>query len=113
MEKEEFVARYERWFSYDGREDLKKQMLNDLEAVLNNNQTSQCDKKVAIRSLSDEELLSNALRFAFDKCPKDEQLTLVDFQKYKKTFHSCMKWLRNNYEPTCDGFLEEVVSKEN
>jgi len=69
------------------------------------------DKTAVMRSLSDDELLSNALRFAFAKCPTDERGALVDFQKYKKTFYGCMKWLRDNYEPTCDGFLGEVVSK--
>jgi len=67
-------------------------------------------KTAAIRSLTDDELLSNALRFAFDKCP-DESGALVDFQKYKSTFYGCMKWMRDNYEPTCDGFLGEVESK--
>ena len=69
------------------------------------------NKTDVMRSLSDDELLSNALRFAFDKCPTDETGALVDFQKYKSTFYGCMKWLRDNYEPTCDGFLGDVVSK--
>ena len=33
MTKQEFIAKYEGWFSYTRREDLKKQMENDLEAV--------------------------------------------------------------------------------
>jgi len=76
-----------------------------------NTRVPQCDKTAVMRSLSDDELLSNALRFAFAKCPTDEKGTLVDFQKYKSTFYRCMKWMRDNYEPTCDGFLDEVVSK--
>ena len=34
MTKEEFISKYEGWFSYTHREELKKQMENDLEAVL-------------------------------------------------------------------------------
>ena len=33
MTKQEFIAKYEGWFSYTHREELKKQMENDLEAV--------------------------------------------------------------------------------
>ena len=33
MTKQEFIAKYEGWFSYTRREELKKQMENDLEAV--------------------------------------------------------------------------------
>ena len=33
MTKEEFISKYEGWFSYTHREELKKQMENDLEAV--------------------------------------------------------------------------------
>lgn len=75
-----------------------------------NNQAFQVDKKSVIKSLSDDDLLSNAIRFAFDKCPVGEKGELADFQKYKKTFHSCMKWIRDNYEPAGDDFLEESVS---
>jgi hypothetical protein len=67
--------------------------------------------KTVINKLSDDDLLSNALRFAFAKCPTDERGALVDFQKYKSTFYGCMKWLRDNYEPVCDGFLGEVETK--
>jgi len=72
--------------------------------------TQKTNKTDLIRNLSDNDLLSNALRFAFDKCPKDESGALTDFQKYKKTFHSCMKWMRDNYEPAVDDFLGETVS---
>ena len=33
MTKEEFIAKYEGWFSYTRREELKKQMESDLDAV--------------------------------------------------------------------------------
>ena len=33
MTQKEFIAKYEGWFSYTHREELKKQMENDLEAV--------------------------------------------------------------------------------
>ena len=33
MTKQEFIAEYEGWFSYTHREDLKKQMENDLEYI--------------------------------------------------------------------------------
>ena len=33
MTKQEFIAKYEGWFSYTHREELKKQMESDLEAV--------------------------------------------------------------------------------
>jgi ribosome recycling factor len=33
MTKQEFIAKYEGWFSYTHREELKKQMENDLEAA--------------------------------------------------------------------------------
>lgn len=78
---------------------------------LNEPQNPALNKTDVMRSLSDDELLSNALRFAFAKCPTDERGALIDFQKYKSTFYGCMKWMRDNYEPTCDGFLGEVVSK--
>ena len=68
-------------------------------------------KSNEIKNISDDDLLSNALRFAFDKCPVDEKGALTDFQKYKKTFYGCMKWMRDDYEPACDGFLNEVESK--
>jgi hypothetical protein len=64
-----------------------------------------------ITNLSDDDILSNALRFAFDKCPVDESGALADFQKYKKTFYGCVKWMRENYKPACDGFLNETVTK--
>lgn len=61
--------------------------------------------------MSDDDMLSNSLRFAFSKCPVDETGALKDFQKYKKTFYGCLKWLRDNYEPACEGFLEDVVNE--
>ena len=33
MTKQEFIAKYEGWFSYTHREELKKQMENDLEYI--------------------------------------------------------------------------------
>ena len=33
MTKKEFIAKYEGWFSYTRREELKKQMENDLEHI--------------------------------------------------------------------------------
>ena len=33
MTKQEFIAKYEGWFSYTHREELKKQMESDLDAV--------------------------------------------------------------------------------
>ena len=33
MTKQEFIAKYEGWFSYTRREELKKQMESDLDAV--------------------------------------------------------------------------------
>ena len=33
MTKQEFIAKYEGWFSYTRREELKKQMENDLEYI--------------------------------------------------------------------------------
>ena len=33
MTKQEFIEKYEGWFSYTHREDLKKQMENDLEYI--------------------------------------------------------------------------------
>ena len=68
-------------------------------------------KSNEIKNISDDDLLSNALRFAFEKCPVDESGTLTDFQKYKKTFYGCMKWMRDNYQPACEGFLNEVEAK--
>lgn len=52
-----------------------------------------------LKEISDEDLMNNAIRFALEKCPTDETGALVDFQKYKKTFYSCTKWLRDNYKP--------------
>ena len=50
---------------------------------------------------------------SFDKCPKDEKgaMDMKDIQKYKKTFMSCIKWLKENYQPACEGFLNEVETK--
>lgn len=66
-----------------------------------------------IKDLTDNDILSNALRFSFDKCPKDEKgaMDMKDIQKYKKTFILCLKWLKENYQPACEGFLNEVETK--
>lgn len=34
MTKQEFISKYEGWFSYTGRDKLKKQMEADLESVI-------------------------------------------------------------------------------
>lgn len=57
--------------------------------------------KDTLSKLSNEEILHNAIRFSFDKAPrKDGGITAEDFQGYKKTFINCVKWLRDNYEPS-------------
>ena len=62
-----------------------------------------------IKEISDDDLMSNAIRFAFDKCPVKENGALEDFQKYKKTFYGCVKWLRDNYQTIDDNFGEVVI----
>jgi len=62
-----------------------------------------------IKNITDDDLISNAIRFAFAKCPQDERGALVNFQRYKTTFYNCAMWLRDNYEPTDPDFGEVVI----
>jgi hypothetical protein len=64
-----------------------------------------------IKNLTEEEILSNAIRFALTESPKGEKGEVKDFQKYKSAFIKCTKWLKDNYEPTVDGFLDECQTK--
>lgn len=66
-----------------------------------------------IKEVTDDDLMSNAIRFAFNKCPEDERGALVDFQRYKITFYNCAKWLRDNYETVDPDFGEMVVIESN
>jgi hypothetical protein len=56
---------------------------------------------------ADKEILSNSLRFALTETPTDEQGALKDFKKYQSLMRKCMLWLKDNYEPPCDGFMNE------
>lgn len=56
---------------------------------------------------ADKEILSNSLRFAITETPQDEQGALKDFKKYQAMMRKCMLWLNDNYEPPCDGFMNE------
>jgi hypothetical protein len=56
---------------------------------------------------ADKEILSNSLRFALTETPTDEQGALKDFKKYQALMRKCMLWLKDNYEPPCDGFMNE------
>jgi len=58
-------------------------------------------------SFADKEILSNSLRFALTETPTDEQGALKDFKKYQALMRKCMLWLKDNYEPPCDGFMNE------
>lgn len=58
-------------------------------------------------SFTDKEVLSNSLRFALKETPKDEQGALNDFKKYQGLMRKCMTWLKDNYKPPCDGFMNE------
>jgi hypothetical protein len=58
-------------------------------------------------SFADKEILSNSLRFALTETPQDEQGALKDFKKYQALMRKCMLWLKDNYEPPCDGFMNE------
>ena len=51
MTKKEFIAKYEGWFSYTHREELKKQMENDLEAVFQKLNESKSILKTSIYDL--------------------------------------------------------------
>ncbi len=66
-----------------------------------------------IKDLTDDDILSNALRFSFERCPKDEKraMDMEKIQKYKNTFIICLNWLRDNYKPACEDFLNKTETK--
>ena len=70
-------------------------------------EAQQCDIHFVGCSFTDKEILSNSLRFALAETPQDEQGALKDFKKYQALMRKCMLWLKDNYEPPCDGFMNE------
>lgn len=63
-----------------------------------------------IKSLTDDDLLSNAIKFGFSQSPKGVNGELLKFNEYKSTFMKCLKYFRDNYTSACNSFLnkEEV-----
>ena len=71
MTKQEFIAKYEGWFSYTHREELKKQMESDLDAVF--------------QSLR-QQIVSGSL-------PLDKLRKKLDETLAKETPETLIKWL--------------------
>ena len=76
MTKQEFIAKYEGWFSYTRREELKKQMEFDLDAVFQ-----------ALR----QPLVSGSL-------PLDKLRKKLDEALAKETPETLIKWLDEKWQ---------------
>lgn len=65
-----------------------------------------------INEMTDEDIMSNAIRFSLQRCALREgekSGDRPDFQNTKHTFIVCAKWLRDNYmdaDPNMGEFVE-------
>ncbi len=78
MTPQEFIAKYEGWFSYTRREELKKEMESDLDAVF------QALHQPPVMGRS-EQLIDFAIKNGYiDDMPKGQKDGLIDkFEKLK------------------------------
>lgn len=64
-----------------------------------------------VKSITDDDLLSMALKFGFSQSPKGDNGELLKFNEYKSTFMKCAKYFRDNFKSACNDFLNSVETK--
>ena len=91
----------QEWFEYSKfRSDIKADENSYYEGYLKG--ISQCfsiEMEKSIKEISENKIINHAIRFSLKTCPQDEKGELLDFDKRKKTFYSCVKWFVENYSP--------------
>lgn len=102
-ERKALIDKFQKWLDTKPREQI-------IAAICANIAEEYAEQLLIQRvscSFADKEILSNSLRFALTETPQDEQGALKDFKKYQALMRKCMLWLKDNYEPPCDGFMNE------